>query len=40
MRLNERIDRSDISYQDYKKLQIQMAFRHAVGSERNKRLVR
>jgi hypothetical protein len=31
---------SDISYQDYKKLQMQRAFRRAVGSEKNKRMVR
>jgi hypothetical protein len=31
---------SDISYQDYKKLQMQRAFRRSVGSERNKRMVR
>jgi hypothetical protein len=31
---------SQISYQDYKKLQMERAFRRAVSSEKNKRMVR
>ena len=31
---------SNIAYQDYKKLQMERAFRRAVGSEKNKRMVR
>ena len=31
---------SQISYQDYKKLQMERAFKRAVSSEKNKRMVR
>jgi hypothetical protein len=31
---------SDITYKEYKKLQVQHAFKRAVGSQRNKRMVR